>query len=64
VARGLRRLSGMMEGELVSSNESISRAERPRCVVRAFAAARTVGGVRYGRGKDWMVLYRGRVTAE
>lgn len=56
MARGLRRLSGIIDGELVSSSESISRAERPRWVVRAFAEARSVGGVRYGRGKDWIVL--------
>lgn len=52
VARGFLRLSGIMEGELESSSESISRAERPRWVVRALAEARTAGGVRYGRGND------------
>ncbi len=45
---GLRRLSGIMDwlGEGSPSSVSISREERPRCSVRAFAVARREGGVR------------------
>jgi hypothetical protein len=64
VCLGLRRLSGIMDGSFfsVSEVESMSRDERPRCSVRAFAAARRAGGVIYGRGKCWMEEYIGRVV--
>jgi hypothetical protein len=52
----------MMESLLEPpSSVSMSRLERPRCSVLFLAAARIAPGVRYGRGKDCMVLYTGRV---
>jgi hypothetical protein len=57
VVLGFRRLCGIMDCSYVSGPSlSMSREERPRCAVRSFAAARIAGGVRYGRGKDCMVL--------
>lgn len=55
---GRLRLSGIMDcsGDGSPPSVSMSREERPRCAVRAFAAARRVGGVMYGSGKDCIVL--------
>ena len=41
----------------------MSRDDRPRYAVLAFAAARTEEGVIYVRGKGCIVLYRGRMTS-
>lgn len=41
----------------------MSKPERPRLSVRAFARARSVGGVVYGKGKDCSLEYMGLVTA-
>lgn len=44
-----RREGGMMDWEVeggVSSEESTSRDERPRCAVRCLASARMEGGIR------------------
>lgn len=45
-----------------SDVESMSNEERLRCAVRAFAAVRNAGGVRYGKGKDCILLKSGRVV--
>jgi len=60
---GLRKRSGMIDCEGCGSSDvaSMSKEERLRCRVRALAAARSAGGVRYGSGKDWILLKRGRV---
>ena len=48
VSRCVRRDAGIMESfeECFVSSVSMSRDERPRCAVRALAAARREGGVR------------------